>query len=184
MLLIKNSATDENAWISTGGEPIQSGGLTREDDDVDRESYTKFMESFYNQSVKPDRYGRLTEARKEKKNWRKLLKRHLRAQKTLSRTKMKCMESFIEISKSLIDSRKGSTPVTKLLKSMKATIDIPKGGCQSVSRHFHKETMIFSNIVNLLRCWNMSWGVTTGKRSMRCHYKKMDTPTKIHRWKG
>lgn len=45
-LLITNSATVENAWTLTGDEPIQSGGPTREDEDVGQESHMEFMESF------------------------------------------------------------------------------------------------------------------------------------------
>lgn len=108
--------------ISTDDEPIPNGSVY---DYVDRDNQSEFMRSF-NTITLLDATNMVDYVKQARKN---KLKRCTEKALTLPRGTMKgettqCIESFTEVAKSLIGTRKETESANKLRDSIKAVVDI------------------------------------------------------------
>lgn len=94
-------------------------------DDVEQDTNSEFMESF-NTTILSERTEMVDDLKqtKHKKLKKPSGKTFTRSRSTMKEEINQCVESFTEVAKSLIGSRKTTTPMDELLDLIKAAIDI------------------------------------------------------------
>lgn len=141
-MFIGNSATGENSWVPTGGEPVPSEETGQAY--FDHDDHSEFMESLNTTNNPDDVVEELKQARSKK------LKKTAERAPARSRGSSKgeitqCVDSFTEVAKSLVGEEIHKSD--RLTVSIKAAVDILNSteGVEVGSRFWVNATEVLEN---------------------------------------